>query len=1028
MKTYNLSIRPTRLKVSLLALLLLPWANILLAQNAPKEEPTKAAQLKQKIERNKEKLSKTRKQRKDALPKGRHNLKDKKTREEIVRQLKEAEEAHMEAVREQANLRGLELEGSMPNGGNFRLIDFDKKGTPIYEDSMNVDAAITTAADQVRDNPTYQNKVQIQVEAESYSSMNGIQLETTTDTGGGQNVGFIQDGSWCEYTINVPTTGQYRLNLRTASNNNNGGGIINLSIDGSSAGSVVVPDTNNWQSWTTILAYVNFTTTGNHTLRMDFSAGTPGDTGFLFNLNWFSYNRTVIIGHWESGTARVTHQELAGKISVWETSSTSTSDHATHVAGTLVSRGINPDTLGMAPDASIAAFSSGGATAEMMANGAAAPNTTGIHISNHSYGSTRGWRYDGDDNIWEWKGEYSPNGNQEDFYDESFGRYNGRAEEWDNITYNLPYYVMFVSAGNERGNVPNTGNSWRYNDNFSTVTVPSYDPSIHPLSNRLYKGNNLGYDTMEGGGLAKNSIAVGSSDEGIDGNGNRDPGFATAQSYSCRGPADDGRIKPDIHANGTGLTSSIASSDTATASYGGTSMSSPNVCGSAALLIDYYGTRFPAQAMRASTLKALILHTADDRGTNGPDYKYGWGIMNTKAAADVIKLHADGNGGACMLESAINDTTTTSETHSFGWDGNSPLRVTICWTDPASDEIDSHDSRTKTLVNDLNLKVTGPDGIHYPYVMPYVGDWSLAKIDDGATTGVNDVDNVEQVYLSAPAPGDYTVTVDYLGSLTDGIQNYSLIVTGQTAAEIEVEYDGPPVNGLADNSGVQDFGATAPSDASVVRSYTIRNTGGNPLTGLSITKSGTHQNDFTVDPLSSTHLSTGHTTTFTVSYDPLGTGARTAALQIASNDADENAFDINLAATGLSELEAWRLMNFSTTEGTGNFADNSDYDQDGALNLTEFSLATDPTKPDFDPTTFTSDETTTELTYTRNVNAMADYTFQVIWANELTQETWSSDSVTEEILSDDGSVQQVKATIPVGSSTKRFFQIQISPK
>ncbi|MDF7807971.1 S8 family serine peptidase [Pontiellaceae bacterium B12219] len=298
----------------------------------------------------------------------------------------------------------------------------------------------------------------------------------------------------------------------------------------------------------------------------------------------------------------------------------------------------------------------------------------------------------------------------------------------------------------------------------------------------VYKG---GWDNMEGGTLAKNSIAVGWAADGLDDGGNRDPVEAKAQKWSCRGPADDGRIKPDIYGNGSGLRSSTAGSDTSTASYSGTSMSSPNCCGSAALLVDYYSSRFPGESMRASTLKALILHTADDRSPTGPDYKYGWGIMNTQAAADVIKAHADSSGGGVLLESLV-DTNITSRTHTFGWDGTSPLRVTLCWTDPASPQIYGHDNRTKALVNDLNLKVIGPDGTHYPYVMPYVadGDWDENKIDDKATTGVNDVDNVEQVYLAAPVAGDYQIVVDYVGTLTNDEQIYSLVVTGQTAPEL----------------------------------------------------------------------------------------------------------------------------------------------------------------------------------------------------------------------------------------------------
>ena len=65
-------------------------------------------------------------------------------------------------------------------------------------------------------------------------------------------------------------------------------------------------------------------------------------------------------------------------------------------------------------------------------------------------------------------------------------------------------------------------------------------------------------------------------------------------------------------------------------------MATPNSVGSATLLIQQFSSLFPGQAMRSSTLKGLLIHTADDLGNTGPDYKYGWGLVNVKAAADKI--------------------------------------------------------------------------------------------------------------------------------------------------------------------------------------------------------------------------------------------------------------------------------------------------------------------------------------------------------------------------------------------------------
>ncbi|MGJ8653863.1 MAG: carbohydrate-binding protein [Opitutaceae bacterium] len=900
MKTSYKALWQARLLTGLLTISILAPTGVAIAQTSADDQAASAAQFQAKMERSKEKLVKARQQKKAAFSKGRHNLKDKAVRAELVRRLKEADQAHMEAVRERAELKGLEIKGTRNDGRGFRLIDFDENDQPVYEIDENVNAAISTATDVVRDNSVYR-PTSTQIEAESYSSMDGVQVETTTDTGGGQNIGYIENGDWAEYTINIPAAGQYRLSLRTASNNNDGGTIA-LTANGSSIGSIDIPDTNGWQTWTTVTAHVVFNTSGSQTLRMDFSGGA----GSLFNLNWFSYNRSITIGLWEAtGIPRLTHQELEGKITVMD-GSTSTGSHATHVAGTLVAEGINPDLKGMNPSASIAAFMTSQADAEMIANGADAPNTTKLYISNHSYGVGQGWESSSsNDYDWLFWGTFVNDDDPSNDYDEDFGRYSSSAVTWDSITYNLPYYLPFISSGNHRSDNPSNGDTVRiYGVDYT------YDDTKHPLGDRYYKN---GWDNMEGRKLAKNAISVGRAKDAVTG-GVRDPDKYTdlMNTGSSRGPTDDGRIKPDVVANGDSLLSTDSGNDTDTGTKSGTSMACPNACGSAALLIDYYTLRFPSQSMRASTLKALILHTAYDRGDAGPDYKYGWGLMDTQAAADVIQLHADGNGSAHMLEDLVNDTTTTSQSHVFKSDGSSPLRVTICWTDPPGTEKTGHENRTKVLVNDLNLTVTGPGGTHYPYVMPHVGDWSVGSITDNATTGVNDVDNVEQVYLATPAAGDYTVTVNYVGGLTNNEQVYSLIVTG---------------------------------------------------------------------------------------------------------------------ATIYTELETWRLEHFGTSEGTGDYADGADFDKDGNTNLIEFALATDPNIANVAPITFTDNVSTIDLFYDRNVDAMVDYDFQVKWNDDLTNAGgWFDTDVTELILSDDGSVQEVKATAPKDAATQRFYQLSITPK
>lgn len=479
---------------------------------------------------------------------------------------------------------------------------------------------------------------------------------------------------------------------------------------------------------------------------------------------------SIVAGIWESGgIPRLTHQEYAGRVVVKDGSSGATS-HATHVTGTVAGTGINPLIKGMAPQVRVDAYNSTNDLSEMTAAGAAVsgePNK--IQLSNHSYGTRRGWYDDGVS----WLGVFSDDGNPANDVDYGFGRYDASAAALDGMTYNLPYYLPFFSNGNMRSvGPPAAGATW-YQGIGGTARI--YNPAQHPAGNGVYK---IQYDTMDGRKTAKNIMSIGAANDAVS-NGQRQPSNGTLTSFSSSGPTDDGRIKPDLVANGASLTSAGSSSDTATQTSSGTSMSTPNAMGSTVLLLDYFQERFPGQTMRASTIKGLLIHTADDIGNPGPDYLYGWGLMNTLAAAQVIRDHADGGGNPVIVEDILT-TAAPAKSSSFTWNGTDAIRVTLCWTDPAGTSTTNHDDRSPRLVNDLNLKVTGPGGtLHLPFVMPYVGDWSNAKLSAPATTGVNNVDNVEQVLITTPPQsGLYTVTVDHVGGLTNGSQRYSLIITG----------------------------------------------------------------------------------------------------------------------------------------------------------------------------------------------------------------------------------------------------------
>ena len=242
-------------------------------------------------------------------------------------------------------------------------------------------------------------------------------------------------------------------------------------------------------------------------------------------------------------------------------------NHATHVAGTLISTGILNEAKGMAPRARLHSYNWNFHSSEMLTEA-----ERGLLISNHSYGRIAGWHkfnLTADSSRWQWFGD--PNISTDEDY--VFGYYDDEASTFDHITYTNPNYLPVISAGNERDDYgPSSGiylaldfqNRWK-----------EYDVAKRPLS---ADGGLSGFDTITSMALAKNVLTVGSvypdsSSESI--------GLSV---FSSAGPTDDGRIKPDLVGVGEQLFSTIASGATDYASYSGTSMATPNIAGSLVLL------------------------------------------------------------------------------------------------------------------------------------------------------------------------------------------------------------------------------------------------------------------------------------------------------------------------------------------------------------------------------------------------------------------------------------------------------------
>ncbi|MBS1532061.1 MAG: S8 family peptidase [Bacteroidetes bacterium] len=455
---------------------------------------------------------------------------------------------------------------------------------------------------------------------------------------------------------------------------------------------------------------------------------------------------------WDGGSVYSGHQEFAGKTIKLNDPSSPVIDHATHVSGTMIAKGVYPAAKGMAFNAAtLQSYDFNNDDAEMST---AAPN---LLLSNHSYGDEAGWVFDSIFNRWEWFGLPG------DTVDYTFGFYDLRAQTWDKIAFNTPYYLIVESAGNARGSTgPAVGQDYFGYKSATNPTMVDKGPRPANIS------SNDAYQTISTTGNANNIMTVGAIDPLPFGPTNVQSVSTTY--FSSWGPTNDGRVKPDIVANGLNVLSCGAGGPANYVMFSGTSQAAPNVTGSLYLLQEYYAEKHAGAFMRAATLKGLACATAFDGGNPGPDYIYGWGLLNTAKAAQALT----DNGTKSIVRE---NTLAQGQTQTFNViaSGNGPLMATICWTDPAGDTTKTGviNDRTPKLVNDLDVRISDGTITYLPWVL------DPAKPSAPATKGDNIVDNVEQVYLAGAIPGRaYTITVSHKGTLKSGSQDYSLITTG----------------------------------------------------------------------------------------------------------------------------------------------------------------------------------------------------------------------------------------------------------
>ncbi|UXI66545.1 S8 family serine peptidase [Tahibacter amnicola] len=335
-----------------------------------------------------------------------------------------------------------------------------------------------------------------------------------------------------------------------------------------------------------------------------------------------------------------------------------------------------------------------------------------------------------------------------------------------------------------------------------------------------------GASTLGSPGTAKNSLTVG---------GTAHAGSTSMYGSSSRGPAADGRLKPDIVAPAVSVVSAAADTnngttaeDAAVTTKTGTSMATPAIAGSAALVRQFFqdgfyprGSKTAADTFNPSgaVLKAVMVNGTNPLATTTwPDNNYGWGRawLDSNLWFATPAGSSDDTRRLRLFERPNAAGLKTTDVHSYtiaNVAAGAELRVTLAWFDP-----EGAPGAGSTLVNNLDLEVEGPTA------QIYKGNvFALGVSTTGGTADA--LNTVEQVRLNAPAAGSYTVRVKGTAVPGNGrpetdYQGYAVAVSGAFALPDPVAPAAPTGLAIASNntSGVGvSFTGSAPQGFQLYR-------------------------------------------------------------------------------------------------------------------------------------------------------------------------------------------------------------------
>lgn len=407
------------------------------------------------------------------------------------------------------------------------------------------------------------------------------------------------------------------------------------------------------------------------------------------------------------------------------------SSHATHVGGTMIGAGAsNGDARGIAYGADLLLGYS-------YCGDAVATTADALHqfdISNHSYGLQAGWF---------WSGGWNHAGST------LFGKYQGDARRIDEIVYETGH-TWVIAAGNENEQGPGEREEGQ----------PPLDCGD-------------GTDCLTTSAVAKNALVVaGIENVFVD----EESGAVSIvpMGMSSRGPADDGRVKPDVAALGDSVLSSTSGGPSRYTRNSGTSMASPGAAGAAGLLVELFQRHRAGASPRADLIRGLLVHTARSSLPEGePTPALGHGLIDLAAAA--LLLDADLSGGTNHIERGVYGRRNRLHTYALEPAEGETLVVTLSWLDPPGlANTGDDDDPTPALVADLDLELRSPDGaVYYPWRFEAPELTAPARRD-----GPNHVDNIERVVVPAAdvVAGTWEAAITVTGTL-DASQPYTLIAS-----------------------------------------------------------------------------------------------------------------------------------------------------------------------------------------------------------------------------------------------------------